>query len=1168
MFGLVFLTLLSKCWFVRSENWQKPPTLLAIFFVFSVLAAPTMAFEFSGVVYADETPLAGAKLELSGGPTQQNFSAVFTGGDGRFNFTGLEDGTYTLNILPPADRSDLPSSTNNPVTINGADKTQDFILLSGGGVVLSGDVRWSDGTLAENVWPLSVYLYREDEGGNYPSIHSPTYTANASPDIDSAENLSGGKFSVTVSPGTYRLGVDMSMPGGTDVDGVRHAGFNIGSYGGYFDDSGNFIYPSVEDLSVQVTVGETTPDTVSLSLPEYVTVSGKVVDENGVGIAGVSIRVEGWIRHSSLAVTPIVLGELNTQTDSEGNYIFAVPAHDDWDITLTPPEASGFTASSLTGFDFSVPSSKVFVMNLLDTMLPRFLSEPVIKTLTDEVAVVAWQTSEPTLTSVSGMGFSSVTSNQYRVTHETTLRGLSPSQAYSATVAITDRAGNGPVEASVSFTTLAAPDRTPPVIISGPIVSSATDEGAVVRWTTDEPALTALNWGPGDAINTLQFDNVYRTEHEIVLSGLSQLTNYVVQVSSTDAAGNGPTLSSIVTFKTLESSDNVAPVIVAGPFVSSLTDSEVTISWMTDEPAVSGVSLNDGSKYYVYRDESLSIEHEVRITGLSPATPYSYTVSSTDAAGNGPTLSVTDTFATQSDVDITPPAIVESLKVIGVSDTSATVHWTTDEPTYAIVLYGQSIASLGETATSIVLGAEHTVVLTGLAPYKTYYLTTLSIDTTGNTTSTNVSSFITLPEAELSGPVFIVPPTLRGFGDGSAALEWETDQASECFVEFGESDAEEIHRIDVGALGTEHQAILTGLLPGFSYQFSVTCRNASGFATTYETGSQTLVASRSNRLISGSFLVPTVAAGEVRARLSITDAAVVYRSADRFVVRVTTDKPTTIEARFGKSSGTEKQSIASPRYRTEHVLVLNNLQPLARYDISLRAWDLSGSGVTGGLAGESTASQSDATPPSLNGAPAIVVAGSDHIRLSFTGSEYATSEVTCTSSRSGYAWTVGSERLKTHHTYLVKGLEANTNYQCQITQIDVSGNKAVSDQYLVSLGSAAPEAAPSKPEISRTEVADGQITFYVSTAEFGDSDLETYTVSCSDGEGVVSVTSSTSPITLSGLDSSKSYSCSATVTNANGFTSDASDAINGLVPEALTSGLPVWLLYEASKQAR
>ena len=247
-------------------------------------------------------------------------------------------------------------------------------------------------------------------------------------------------------------------------------------------------------------------------------------------------------------------------------------------------------------------------------------------------------------------------------------------------------------------------------------------------------------------------------------------------------------------------------------------------------------------------------------------------------------------------------------------------------------------------------------------------------------------------------------------------------------------------------------------------------------------------------------------------------------------------------------------------------MVLNNLQPSTRYDIGFKARDLSNSSVNSLLSGQVTGAKLDTLPPSLVGSPSIVVTSTDQIRLTFTGSEYATSEVTCTSSRNGDSWTAGSETLKTRHEHYVKGLKVNTNYRCQITQIDVAGNKAVSNQYSIALGSAAPEEAPIKPRITRTDVEDGKLIFYVSTSDSGDSDLATYTVSCSDGDRVISVAASSSPITLSGLDSSKTYSCSATATNVNGFTSDASDTLSGLVPEELTYGLPVWLLYEAARE--
>jgi hypothetical protein len=108
--------------------------------------------------------------------------------------------------------------------------------------------------------------------------------------------------------------------------------------------------------------------------------------------------------------------------------------------------------------------------------------------------------------------------------------------------------------------------------------------------------------------------------------------------------------------------------------------------------------------------------------------------------------------------------------------------------------------------------------------------------------------------------------------------------------------------------------------------------------------------------------------------------------------------------------------------------------------------------------------------------------------------------------------------------------------------------------------------APSTPQIVSTDYGDEEIYLSVSVANNGGSAISTYTATCTDGTTDYTGTSSTSRITVSGLTNGVGYSCSVTATNAAG-TSAPSATSPPIVPEYIPVGLPIWLLYEASKPA-
>jgi hypothetical protein len=90
------------------------------------------------------------------------------------------------------------------------------------------------------------------------------------------------------------------------------------------------------------------------------------------------------------------------------------------------------------------------------------------------------------------------------------------------------------------------------------------------------------------------------------------------------------------------------------------------------------------------------------------------------------------------------------------------------------------------------------------------------------------------------------------------------------------------------------------------------------------------------------------------------------------------------------------------------------------------------------------------------------------------------------------------------------------------------------------------------------------VTLRVSVADNGGADITQYDATCTDGTNTFTGTSTSSPITVSGLTNDVAYTCTLTATNSVG-TSSASTATDPITPEELSAGLPIWLLYEASK---
>lgn len=195
--------------------------------------------------------------------------------------------------------------------------------------------------------------------------------------------------------------------------------------------------------------------------------------------------------------------------------------------------------------------------------------------------------------------------------------------------------------------------------------------------------------------------------------------------------------------------DTTPPAITSGP-TATAADCTAIVTWTTDEGATSLVDYGPTAGYGLSASTpGFTQGHEVQLTSLSPATEYHYRVASMDFVGNGPTHSDDAVFTTTAAAD---PLITAAPSVAGVTGTTVTVFWTTDEPTSSAIEFGTT-PSLGDVATGSGGTTDHGVTLTGLEPTTLYYFRVAAIDSCGNgPTHSAIDSFTTTAASiDLSG---------------------------------------------------------------------------------------------------------------------------------------------------------------------------------------------------------------------------------------------------------------------------------------------------------------------------------------------------------------------------------------------------------------------------------
>ncbi|GEM_PF-869860 len=188
-------------------------------------------------------------------------------------------------------------------------------------------------------------------------------------------------------------------------------------------------------------------------------------------------------------------------------------------------------------------------------------------------------------------------------------------------------------------------DATPPVI-SEVAVIDVTESGGTVLWVTDEPATSqVMICDPSGRCTWTELDETLVTEHSVVLSGLEPGLKYHLTITSTDAKGNQTLYE--VDFTTRGAA---VALTISGVSVSGVTESSVTITWSTNQPAKGQVEYGTTTAYGAVTPLSgETTSHRATLSGLSPDTTYHYRVRVQGKTGEEVT-SDDKTFKTRSAV--------------------------------------------------------------------------------------------------------------------------------------------------------------------------------------------------------------------------------------------------------------------------------------------------------------------------------------------------------------------------------------------------------------------------------------------------------------------------------------------------------------------------------------
>jgi len=310
---------------------------------------------------------------------------------------------------------------------------------------------------------------------------------------------------------------------------------------------------------------------------------------------------------------------------------------------------------------------------------------------------------------------------------QTVIVRFTPTTATTVSASLNFTTGGGTISPIVTGSGAGA-DATPPTVtITSPTSSPtyvATGSSLTLKGTAaDNVGVTQVTWvnsrgGSGTATGTGSW-----TTNPIAL----QLGSNTVTVTARDASGNTGTANLAVTL-----SDTTAPTIsLTAPAAGTIVTSTVAISGSAaDNIGVAGVQ---------FRLDGANLGAEVATppytakwnTTTTPDGVHVLTAVARDAAGNKATSAgLTVTVANAGAIDGIAPAI--SGMSLSVTASSATVGWTTNEPSDTQVEYGVTRSYGTRAPLNPTLGRLHSQTISGLAPNTVYHFRMRSRDAAGN----------------------------------------------------------------------------------------------------------------------------------------------------------------------------------------------------------------------------------------------------------------------------------------------------------------------------------------------------------------------------------------------------------------------------------------------------
>ena len=266
--------------------------------------------------------------------------------------------------------------------------------------------------------------------------------------------------------------------------------------------------------------------------------------------------------------------------------------------------------------------------------------------------------------------------------------------------------------------------------------------------------------------------------------------------------------------------DSIPPSVPTALAASAVTLNSFTLGWAasSDNVGVAGYNVyRNGVKINTATNTTTSYS----VTGLTPNTAYSITVSAVDAAGNQSVQSTALNVTTAKDA--TAPTVPTTLTATSVTATSFTLGWKASTDNVGVSGYNIFLNGL---QTNAALNTTTSFNVTGLAANTTYAATVTAVDAAGNQSAASTPLNVTTLQAKDSiAPTAPTNLTAANATNTSFTLGWtaSTDNVKVTGYDIYRNGTKINTNTDIGTTYS-----VTGLAPNSTYAITVKAKDSTG----------------------------------------------------------------------------------------------------------------------------------------------------------------------------------------------------------------------------------------------------------------------------------------------------------------------------------------------------